>query len=447
MTSLRARIVKALLVSLFVLFVVQWLLVTLAIRQVTENYAAARLVHEIETLVAGIRFGADGQPQLDSAHINQFYERPFSGHYFRIATPETVLTSRSLWDWPLEVPQPPPGQQRRVHATGPQSQPLLALAEGFRKQGFVFSVAVAEDLSQVNADIQRYQVAYAALSALFLLIMAAVAAWTVTRGLLPLRWARAELSALEQGRISALDERVPREIQPLVQEVNRLLRLTYQRLERSRKTAGNLAHGLKTPLTVLTRLTSDPALAPYESVRRTLAAQTARMRDLIERELKRARLAGGGSSAAQFVAAQELPALVMTLERLYEQRGIHIELRADPAHRFQADREDMLELFGNLLDNACKWAQHRVEVVIEDRPGLSVVISDDGPGVDDRQTRELLQRGARLDEAGEGHGLGLAIVGDIVRQYDGTLELARSPSLGGLQVKLWLPPPDPRTAA
>ncbi len=440
MRSLRGRIVNGLLISLIAVFLIQAILVTLAIRQVTENYASSRLEHEIENLVAIVQFDSNGHPQLNDTRINQFYERPFSGHYYLVSTASGTLASRSLWDWRLDSPLLSPGQQQRLHLDGPQSQALLMLVHGFSKQGVHFTVTVAEDFSPVNADIRRFQIGFGGLSILFLLTMAVLAAWTVRKGLRPLQHARTELEALQSGEARTLDERVPREMQPLVQEINRLLLLTQQRLERSRKATGNLAHGLKTPLSTLVRLSEDPALTPHVELRRNLETQVSRMSDLIQRELKVARLAGSGPSGSHFVAAQELPGLIEALERIYEPRGVRIDLQADPAHRFAGDREDMLELFGILLDNACQWARTQVRLVIEPDPGLAATIADDGPGVDESKYDQLLERGARLDEVGNGHGLGLAIAGDIVRQYGGELELARSSLLGGLQVTVRLPP-------
>lgn len=438
MTSLRVRVVRSLLIGLAVLFLLQWILVTVGIRRITENYAAARLQHEIETLLAGLEPDASGHWVLDTSRVNLFYERPFSGHYYVITAGDTTLHSRSLWDWTLAMRQAKPGESQRWHAQGPQSQPLLVLSEGFNKQGTALSIAVAEDLSQVNADIRFYQSAYAVLSLAFLLIMSAVTAWSVRRSLRPLEQTRAQLIALERGEVRALDEQVPAEIRPLVQQINRLLHLMLKQLERSRKVAGNLAHGLKTPLTVLSRLGTDSSLDTGESARRTLTEQVERMREMIDWQLKRARLAGG-PGGTQFATAQDLAALAQTLERLYAERGLTIEVDASSRHRYAGDREDMLELFGNLMDNACQWARHRVQVSVVDSPGLTAVIADDGPGVDAARTQELLQRGTRLDQSGPGHGLGLAIVGDIVQQYGGTLTLSRSPTLGGLQVEVRLP--------
>ncbi len=439
MKSLRGRIVSGLLISLIAVFLIQAILVTLAIRRVTENYASARLEHETENLVAIVRFDRDGRPQLNSARVNQFYERPFSGHYYRVSTASGTLASRSLWDWQLEAPFLSPGEQRRLHLDGPQSQALLMQVHGFSKQGVDFTVAVAEDFSSVNADIHRFQIGFGGFSLLFLLSMVALATWTVRNGLRPLQRARTELEALQSGDIRTLDERVPREMRPLVQEINRLLLLTRQRLERSRKATGNLAHGLKTPLSNLIRLTDDPVLARHNELRRNFEAQVSRMSDLIQRELKLARLAGSGPSGTYFVAAQELPGLIEALERIYQSRGVRIDMQADPAHRFTGDREDMLELFGILLDNACQWARTQVRLKIEPDPGLTATIADDGPGVDECKYAQLLERGQRVDEAGEGHGLGLAIASDIVCQYGGELDLGRSSVLGGLQVTVRLP--------
>jgi signal transduction histidine kinase len=165
------------------------------------------------------------------------------------------------------------------------------------------------------------------------------------------------------------------------------------------------------------------------------------MRRMIDRELKRARLAGEGPSGARFLVESEVPPLMDALRQMYREKNLKLESRIPAAHSFAGDREDMLELIGNLLDNACKWARNRVRLTVETAPGLAVAIEDDGPGVSSGQLDRLIKRGVRLDESAAGHGLGLSIVNDIIRQYGGELDFDRSPDLHGLRVRVRLPAP------
>ena len=229
------------------------------------------------------------------------------------------------------------------------------------------------------------------------------------------------IARLHQGEVRTLDEDVPAEIRPLVREINHLMELTRQRLQRSRTATGNLAHALKTPLSALARLRDDPAMERAPQVRSQVERHVDAMARLIDKELKRARLAGGALPGARFAPAQELPDLVDALRRLYDGRGLVIETELAGAGEFPGDREDMLELFGNLLDNACKWARSRVRLRVLDTPGLAFTVEDDGPGVADQALAGLTERGRRLDESAEGHGLGLSIVRRIIEKLGGAV--------------------------
>ena len=211
--------------------------------------------------------------------------------------------------------------------------------------------------------------------------------------------------------------------------------LLTQRLERSRNALGNLAHALKGPLNLLTQYFDTADSAEQEQA----ALQTERIRQLMQRELKRARLAGRNLSAARFNAGEELPDLIAVLQQVYRERTVSVDYQLDPELEPFGDREDMLELLGNLLDNGCKWASSRVICRIEGESEICIQVEDDGAGLLDQEIQDLTKRGTRLDETVEGHGLGLAIVGDIVKLYGGTIQFSRSESLGGLKVIILLP--------
>lgn len=440
MTSLQDRLTAGLLSTLVAVFAIQWLLVSVAIERITENYIVSRLEHEIESLLVALNVDNQGQLQLDSDRLNLVFRQPFSGHYYRILVDGESLRSRSLWDQEMKVPTISPGDVRELHMTGPQDQPLLLLVRGFQKGGHDLTIAVAEDLSPIQRDITGFQVRYAVLTAAVLAALILIQRMLVRRSLRPLRRTRADLRDLEQGKVRRLDESVPDEIRPMVHEINRLIDITIERLRRSRNAVGNLAHALKTPLTVISQISQDPALRAHGELRRSLDTQIHTVRRLIERELKRARLAGQGPVGSRFVVERELPPLMQALRQVYADKALELEMELPEHHDFAGDREDILELLGILLDNACKWARHQVRLTADQAPGFSFRIEDDGPGVSDAQLAGLAQRGRRLDENTEGHGLGLSIAKDIVDQYKGTVEYGRSRRLGGFQVTVQLPP-------
>jgi signal transduction histidine kinase len=238
---------------------------------------------------------------------------------------------------------------------------------------------------------------------------------------------RLELQQLKAGQISQLNEVVPAEMESFVKELNHLLRLMHDRLERSRNALGNLAHALKTPLCWLQQYVEDLDNP-------TAVMQCQRIRQLTERELKRARMAGLGKTLQDFDPHTELPMLIHVLRQVHL-ASPQIDCTICPAITRFGDREDMLELIGNLLDNACKWARNQVvcRVSLENHQ-VHIVIEDDGIGCNAVELQQLSERGVRLDETVAGYGLGLAICKDIVQLYGGTLVFARSPSLGGLLV-------------
>lgn len=234
---------------------------------------------------------------------------------------------------------------------------------------------------------------------------------------------------------------MPQEVLPLVQKINRLLATLQHRLQRSRDAMGNLAHALKTPLTLLGQLADREENFRDPGVAAQMRGQLEKIRALTERELKRARLAGASGSRERLDLAQELRTLTDVLRQLYRERDLSIQVETGDRLEFPADREDMHELFGNLLDNACKWADSRVRLHAEPHGGaVRVRIEDDGPGRDPEELERLNRRGVRIDEDSvPGHGLGLAIAQDALQHYGGRMQLGRSTELGGLKVEVELP--------
>ncbi|CAA6816512.1 MAG: Sensor protein PhoQ (EC [uncultured Thiotrichaceae bacterium] len=245
---------------------------------------------------------------------------------------------------------------------------------------------------------------------------------------------RAEVRELEAGHIKTLSEQVPVEIHPIIHEFNHVLQLMEERLERSRNSLGNLAHALKGPLNLLIQELDQQADSP---AKQRAMQQAERVRQLTQRELKRARMAGLGNTTQRFSAQEDLPVLTEVLARVHRKPVDYIQLDIAAGTERFGDREDMLELLGNLLDNACKWADRRVSCRIEpDGQRHRIVIEDDGPGCTETELQQMTERGTRLDESVEGYGLGLAICKDIIKLYDGQLKFGHSQRFGGLSVEV-----------
>jgi signal transduction histidine kinase len=397
-------------------------------REAVQQFVASRLSHDADAIIAALAV----ETREIERPMPPVFSQPFSGHYFVVRFADgTLLRSRSLWDEGLAIHAMPPGKTELHLRNGPERQRLLVWEAGYEKRGKVFTVAVAEDLDPLLQTLRRVLWIGIALSLLTAIALLLVQRWLLRRAFRQIDAVRADVRRLAVGEIERLRADVPAEVQPLVREVNQLIGAWQQHVARSRNALGNLAHALKAPLGLILQRSSgaNPGVAE----------QAQRMRELIDRELRRGRLAGGGSPAHRFRPREDCTDLATTLNVLYADKKLDIttDIRASEGPAF--DQEDMLELLGNLLDNAAKWADQRIRLTLEDRDRLRIQVEDDGPGVDPEVARTLLARGSRLDETIPGHGLGLAIVGDIIHHYGGTLSFGRSDDLGGLLVTAELP--------
>lgn len=398
-------------------------------------YLEEDLRDEAQGLLAALVRGPAGL-QLDERRLDPSFQRQFSGHYFRIDFEDRSWRSRSLWD--RELPRPDAAGMQADLGDGPKGQRLLVYRADYRRYGENLSISVAQDYAPVLQSFRRMQWLGLGMGGAALLLILIAQRYTVHRALRPLEQVRRQIAQLQQGQRSVLDAAAPEELEPLVAQINHLLAHTEDTLKRSRNALGNLGHALKTPLAVLVSLAGREELAAHPALRATLREQLEQIEQRLSRELGRARLAGEALPGARFDCAQELPGLFATLAMIHD-HGISLDWQAPPGLVVQRDREDLLELLGNLLDNACKWADGRVRLELSEADGaLSIRVDDDGPGIEPACREEVLGRGARLDEQVAGHGLGLGIVRDIVEAWGGRIELQDSP-LGGLRVVIELP--------
>ena len=262
----------------------------------------------------------------------------------------------------------------------------------------------------------------------------------VRRGLSLFDDLRARLNRVRDGRQNRLDGDYPSEVQPLVSELNELLSDREQRVTRALTKAGDLAHGLKTPLTILNQQAEQAKAQGQLELGTAIAQQVERMRRQVDYHLAQARAsAAGGNPSARSHVSTSADALARTMMTLHAERRLSIDVQVRDDHFVRAQREDLEEMLGNLVDNACKWAKSRVEIRSHAEDGrIEIIVDDDGPGLDASLREKVLQRGVRADEAAPGSGLGLAIVADLVELYDGSIALTGSPK-GGLRAILRLP--------
>jgi signal transduction histidine kinase len=262
----------------------------------------------------------------------------------------------------------------------------------------------------------------------------------VRRGLSPMTELRNRLNSVHKGIQTRVTGDYPTEVQPLVDDLNALLEERERRVARAIAKAGDLAHGLKTPLAVLAHEAQRARTAGYGPLAAEMEEQIDRMRRQIDYHLAHARSAASAvSPAARASIAESAEGLVRVLQRLYADRNLRIEIDVPASHAFCGQREDLDEMLGNLLDNACKWARTQVRLMcMNEGEQIAIVVDDDGPGIEPSMREVVTRRGVRADEAAPGSGLGLAIVRDLVEIYGGSILLERSP-LGGLRARLTLP--------
>lgn len=440
MKSLHRQLSLGLALSLVGLLTLQWAVVTFTIDHLIQSQMTERMQQEAESLLAGIRVDTHGQPVIEPRLVTASYQRPFSGRYFMVMTDAAHKTrSRSWWDVDVPVMPLAVGEQRVSHINGPENQPLLLLGHGYRKQQRLITIYIAESLVDLQQSLRVFHAIYGALSLLGLLALLALQRWIVVNTLNPLQQIKESLARVASGELQQINTQGPAEVMPLVNEFNRILKNASQKTRRSRLAIGNLAHALKTRLAHL-QLLFDDAQTVLPQLRKTMQACAEEIHQDVERELKRARLMGDVYASQQIDLEVEVPKLVATLQKIYSDKQVAFAWQHDAQARLAIDREDMLELLGNVLDNAFKWCRHQVQLHISMQGAIKIMVEDDGPGSSAPALETLLQRGLRMDETKPGSGLGLAIVQDIVQHYHGNIALARSERLGGLRVKISLMP-------
>lgn len=440
--SLTLRLTLAASALIAIGLVATGLLLVLMFRDHIERRFDKGLEDQLEELVAASEADTSGALVLTWTPVDPRFNRPGSGWYWQISH-RGVVVRRSLSLTGMALQDVGEGVRRITLMDGPAGHRLRLLSRSIRlpgaPEGFVFVVTGPVD--DIDADVWRFSAITASTLAILGLCLVVAVYVQVRFGLRPLIGLRKALSDIRTGRSDRMPETFPDEVEPVVEELNALLDHNRTLLERARTQAGNLAHALKHPLTIMThetgRLTGEQA--------RLMAEQLAAMRNAVDRHLSRARAAGlSAAVGVRTPVAGTVHDLRASMERLYAGRGLNIEAELNGQLLFAGNAEDLEEMLGNLMDNACKWAANHIVVRAATRDGrLIVTVEDDGPGIAENDRETVLKRGRRLDESVAGAGLGLDIVRDIAELYRGTLRLEASP-LGGLRTVLDLPAPQAR---
>jgi signal transduction histidine kinase len=423
-------------------------------RDGVERSFDRRLDVYLKTLVADVSAPEESE-KFPQSLGEPLFDLPLSGWYWqttRLTAPKPeVKSSRSLWDGGLPhledlgVPTAADGTRKR-YVTGPEDQRLRLVERtvDLGEEGR-YLVAVAGDAQEVEEEAQSFDRALGITFGVLAIVLLLTTMFQVRFGLAPLKRISESLAAIRSGTSERLEGVFPDEIAPLARETNALIDANREIVERARTHVGNLAHALKTPLSVIvneaTARGDDPLAAKVRE-------QAAVMHDQVQHHLERARIAARATVVG--TVTEVIPvvtALARSMEKIHRDRGIAIDIEAQRDVRFRGERQDLEEMVGNLVDNACKWAQSRVAVEVVAGAGtaqavqtLRVVVDDDGPGLtpSEREHVQAARRGNRLDETKPGSGLGLSIVVDLAALYGGVLTLGTAP-IGGLRAELVLP--------
>ena len=433
--SIRRTLLIVLLPAAIALMGAAWVIHGALLERMAHSFVEDRLQEEVSFLRHRID-QADGS--IDALSTGDYFEEIFH-HAFAVRVGSQRFVSLPSWR-SLLTPLLEESRTGFIQKTGSGGEisDYLAYRETFELEGREAVIVVAEDLSRIGASQRELHIWTAVVSAVLLGLLVLVIWMGIRLSLASVTTLQTALKELQQGERERLDVETPAEFQPLVRQLNQLLDTLDQRLIRSREALANLSHSVKTPITAVRQVLEERERHLDWDMRQQLAQRLSDIDGQLETEMRRSRFAGAqaGKGAAPVSQAREL---IWMLGRLYPDKAFELETTLTDERRWPIEEYDLNEALGNLLDNAGKWAASSVTLALcEDGTGLVIEVSDDGPGVSPEQLPTLGTRGQRLDEQTHGHGLGLAIVRDVVRRYDGWVTFDASQA-GGLCVRVVMP--------
>jgi len=449
LNSLAFRLIAAAAVWTVLALVAGGLILSNAFRASVEGDFDSELQSSMDALVASAGYDPSGAIQLEPRYLSARFQRAYSGDYWQIVPigGGKPIISHSLLDRTIRFSDSDAGKDSMVwgHAEGPDRQhlrvlarriefPITATAQPDDNRAYMFYVA--GDMNEVDRRIAEFNGTLVWSFVILGLGLIAAVFIQVRVGLQPLRKVTDALARIRAGQARRLEGSFPAEIEPLASELNSLIEHSAEVVGRARSYVSNLAHFLKTPLTVLANeVTANPG--PFGEL---VSRQVKSMRRQVDHYLARARAAGALDVLGNRTqVAPVLEDLARVLRQIHAESAVDVDVNCPPALAFRGERQDLEEMAGNLIDNACKWSRGHVHVTAENSgPNICLSVEDDGPGLTPDERDQVGERGERLDESVPGSGLGLAIVRDIAKLYAGALTLDSSP-LGGLRARLTLP--------
>ncbi len=428
MYSLKKILTRNLIINMILVMLGLLVILYFSMQQVLTNYITTRLQHDTESLVSALERSQDGRWQLNPVQMSAVYDQVRSGHYYLVQAGEQTIVSRSVFD--IEFPRLAIDASRSSYTTdGPGTETWLIWHQRFNKQGSEIAIWVAEDIT----PFERHMVLYTGYALLLILGVTGLLIFlqqrTLVRSFQVFEQLRSNMEQIRHLQVENSKINPPSEIMPLIDEIERLVHQLRSRIERTRHSISNLAHELKRPIQLLTIQQEQHA---------QLTEPLNQIRSIVDRELRRARISGSASSSVDFNPVDEIKDLAAIMNNIYPQVSIDI-MPGSMEHSVKLDRDDMLELIGNVLDNSCKYARTSVTVRVDiDDEYVTMIFEDDGDGLEQSQIERISQRGVRLDESRDGHGIGLGLCQDIVNSYQGGMEFSRAEP-GGLRVMIRIP--------
>jgi len=435
--SIKGTLLLLLLPAGIALMAVAWFIHGLLLESMSQEFVESRLIDEVAYLEHHL-YRVDGQ--IDQLQTGDYFEKVFH-HAFAIQSANDTLIAPDFYQpllQPLLQSDTEAFTRLRNKTISEAPADILTFRKAFTINGETITVIAAEDMRGLKNSQASLHTWTAIVSLLLILLLVGVIWIGINLSMRPVVSLKIALKGLQSGEIARINTQAPEEFQPLVQQLNQLLDSLDQRLEHSREALANLSHSVKTPIAALRQILEDTDRPLDNSLRLEMASRLADLDKQLEAEMRRSRFAGPqiGKSAYPIKQARDL---LWMLGRLYTDKSFELSTSLAEETRWPIEEHDLNEIIGNLLDNAGKWSANYVELALEQNQGVAIItVSDDGDGVSDKEKEHLGQRGRRLDEQMPGHGLGLAIVRDIVSHYKGKLHFLDSPE-NGLEVRVEIP--------
>ena len=454
LNSLALRLFLSATTWTVVILLVTGIVLSSIYRTAVERAFDRRLGVYLRSLVADVATPEENAGKFPQSIGEPLFDLPLSGLYWQVTrldapTPD-VRSSRSLWDATLPhltdlAASSVAGAEHGGYADGPEGQELRVVERtiDLGEEGR-YLVAVAGDAAEIEEETRSFDGALVITFAVLAVVLLLTTTFQVRFGLAPLKRISEGLAAIRRGSAERLEGAFPVEIAPLARETNALIDANREIVVRARTHVGNLAHALKTPITVMLNEASVHGGDPFAH---KVREQTEIMRDQVARHLERARLAARVAVIGTVTDVRPvITALARTMAKIHHDRNIAVDIDAPEGVPFRGEQQDLEEMVGNLVDNAYKWAQSRVAVEVfsqrsdanDDRRMVHILVDDDGPGLSPQQREQVARRGRRLNETKPGSGLGLSIVVELASLYGGALTLGTAP-IGGLRAELMLP--------